>query len=102
MIVRSAYSVNPPTCVGGDRRRDGELLPGGDHIHERRAVVLERGPDRSLEVVRLLHPLTVKADGARDFGEVRVLEPGPVVHEPRRLHLHLDEVERGVVEDDES
>src|SRR5699024_11994691 len=49
----------------------------------------------------LCHPEPLDPHGLGDPREIRVLELGAVVDEPVGLHLHLDEVVRGVVEHDD-
>ena len=81
--MRVAYSVKPLACAG-ELGRDRQLLAGGDHVDQRRAVVRERRAQRVLELAGVLDADAVKPDRAGDVGEVRVVEVGAVVDDARR------------------
>ena len=99
--MRVAYRVKPLTWSERDLGRDRQLLPGGDDVDQRRAVVGERRAQRVLELAgfstRTPCSPTARATSAK-FG---VVELGAEVDEAGGLHLQLDEGQRAVVEHDD-
>ena len=80
--------------------RHDELLPRAHHIDQRRAVVRQRLAQRAFELLRILDPHAFDAHRIGHGGEVGVLELAAGIEEAARLHLHLDEAQRAVVEHD--
>ena len=91
----------PLDLLGGDRRRDRQLLAFGDDVDERRAVVGEGLAQARLEIGGLGDPPALDAAGLGDLREVGIVQVGAEGDDPGRLHLQLHEVQRRVVEHDD-